>query len=979
MWNNWCVKGLLVLGIFGWSSCLLCEEDSASYTVVQDQAKIPILTPAFSGRKTLKIRLKNGLEAYLISDPLAEKSGAALSVKVGSWEDPKEYPGIAHFLEHMLFLGTKKYPIESEYSSFVSENGGTSNAFTANSATSYLFTINNPAFDQALDRFAQFFKEPLFNPSGVDRELMAIDQEYAKNLENDDFRALFVHKTLQNPNHPNAGFNMGNSDTLNKVSQETLVAWYQTHYSANLMKLIIYSNQSLEKLTQLVVQDFADIPNTHKTQFSTTMPAFSAENRGKIAYIEPLKNLRSVTLIWEMPAKFAEMQDGKPDDILCFILGHEGKESLLAQLKREKLAEGLRCGGAKSGEKLYEFYLEVDLTQEGLQEVNTVILRCFQAIANLKKKGVPEYVFNELKRSETLDYQYQSREDEFFDLMKQIRWIVNEPLETYPEKTQIITSYQPQLIQEFLSALTPENCEIEVTASPQESKVQPDQKEKWLGTSFAIRPIPEDILKKWKTAEPHPSIDIPGPNPFVPTHLEIKYPKTEVQDLGYLPQPTKIIDNDTATIYFAPDKRYQEPKVYWFFQFRTPEVMADDPLKIVMADLVVKGVVEALSQLSYTAKLAGLNYSVSQELNGISVSLDGYNENALMLFETILSALKNEELTKEDFNLYKDILLRQYLNFNQEMPIKQASEWLRDAIYKRFTTEKQKALAIRKVTYDQFSTYRKKLFEQAYIEGVLYGNMSTQEAEKCTSLVMDQFAGKVYPKSERPEIEVMVMPNEGGPFYVDCKTKSQGNAVILAIESEPFSFTARAAQQILMQAMKDPFFSTLRTKQQTGYIVFSSAEEIKQHLFNLFAVQSNTHNPRDLLARFELFIESFLQELRRSELREEQFLAIKSSLLAVLQEPPKSLVEMGKVLRLMVTDYHADFQWLDKRIHALKTITYEDCLEYADSVLNKKNKRRLGILLKGSQPDGNILDYAPMRSIGELKQLSTYTPFNPAL
>ncbi len=62
-----------------------------------------------------------------------------------------------------------------------------------------MFSINNAAFEEGLDRFSNFFKEPLFNPSGVSRELQAIDQEYAKNLENDDVRAFYVDKSCPIP------------------------------------------------------------------------------------------------------------------------------------------------------------------------------------------------------------------------------------------------------------------------------------------------------------------------------------------------------------------------------------------------------------------------------------------------------------------------------------------------------------------------------------------------------------------------------------------------------------------------------------------------------------------------------------------------------------------------------------------------------------------------------------------------------------
>jgi hypothetical protein len=66
----------------------------------------------------------------LISDPTTDKSAAALDVRVGHLSDPAELPGLAHFLEHMLFMGTKKYPDENEYNVFLAQHGGSSNAYT---------------------------------------------------------------------------------------------------------------------------------------------------------------------------------------------------------------------------------------------------------------------------------------------------------------------------------------------------------------------------------------------------------------------------------------------------------------------------------------------------------------------------------------------------------------------------------------------------------------------------------------------------------------------------------------------------------------------------------------------------------------------------------------------------------------------------------------------------------------------------------
>lgn len=56
------------------------------------------------------LELENGMRVLLVSDPATERSAASMSVGVGHMSDPDNIPGLAHFLEHMLFLGTEKYP-----------------------------------------------------------------------------------------------------------------------------------------------------------------------------------------------------------------------------------------------------------------------------------------------------------------------------------------------------------------------------------------------------------------------------------------------------------------------------------------------------------------------------------------------------------------------------------------------------------------------------------------------------------------------------------------------------------------------------------------------------------------------------------------------------------------------------------------------------------------------------------------------------
>jgi insulysin len=113
-----------------------------------------IVTSESDYRAYKHFTLANKMQVLLISDPEADKSAAALDVKVGCTLDPRPLYGTAHFLEHMLFMGTAKYPSENEYAEYVTNNGGMNNAYTSLTDTNYHFDCSNEGFSGALDRFA---------------------------------------------------------------------------------------------------------------------------------------------------------------------------------------------------------------------------------------------------------------------------------------------------------------------------------------------------------------------------------------------------------------------------------------------------------------------------------------------------------------------------------------------------------------------------------------------------------------------------------------------------------------------------------------------------------------------------------------------------------------------------------------------------------------------------------------------------------
>eukprot|EP00345_Euplotes_harpa_P014178 CAMPEP_0168345374 /NCGR_PEP_ID=MMETSP0213-20121227/17517_1 /TAXON_ID=151035 /ORGANISM="Euplotes harpa, Strain FSP1.4" /LENGTH=110 /DNA_ID=CAMNT_0008353581 /DNA_START=123 /DNA_END=452 /DNA_ORIENTATION=- len=110
-----------------------------------------------------------------------------MDVGVGAALDPKDTPGLAHFLEHMLFMGTEKYPIANEYDDFVLNNGGYLNAYTNNINTNFHFSIANESLEQGLDIFSHVFISPLLDKDCIEKEMNAVNSEHEKNLQSDDW------------------------------------------------------------------------------------------------------------------------------------------------------------------------------------------------------------------------------------------------------------------------------------------------------------------------------------------------------------------------------------------------------------------------------------------------------------------------------------------------------------------------------------------------------------------------------------------------------------------------------------------------------------------------------------------------------------------------------------------------------------------------------------------------------------------------
>jgi len=935
------------------SLCVAFLGADGAYEKIQDECTLKILTPDLAERKTAKIRLSNGLEAFLISDPGVHQSCAALAVDAGSWQDADEYPGMAHFLEHMLFMGTKAYPNEAEYKTYIADHGGSMNAYTATDRTVYGFSINNEFFQGGLDRFSHFFIDPLFLQNSVGRELKNIDQEHGKNLDHDGWRSFMILKETGNPKHPNVKFSTGNASTLSGIPQSALKQWYESHYSANRMHLVIISPLSIDKLVQLTTEKFTPVISRDLQKAAYPLDLLSAQQKGHWLYITPVKDLKTLSLIWQLPREIAVDLESHTPSLVAYVLANGTENGLSEELKREKLIEGLSVSVDPYSNESHLMSIDFSLTEYGMKHLETIVQRTFQAVARIKETGIPRYIYDENQKLAAMSYEYQSRDDAFTVAMEIAGEMTKEKLETYPQKLVLASRYDPDQIQALLTSLTPQSCVYLVCADPKLTGVMPTNNEKWMNASYSFKHIEEGKLTAWASSAPHARVDLPAPNPYFPDSLAL----IPVQDPSKT-APTALVNDDLGQLYFLQDQKYQVPETTVIFTIKTPEMDGSATSKVLF-DLYSRALSEKLCTTLFFANQAGLHLHLSQSDDNYVITSSGYSEKTPLFLNTLFSSLHEVSPTAAEFDVYKQSLLSTYDNASKEIPLKQSYHLLSSVLLNNSPTSKARYLALQELPYEDFLKFVSSLFQKAYVEATIYGNLTSTEALQIWGDYKTIVGPAPFPKSEHYKKAVLIPSDKQGPYMIVQSTERQGNGALLLIHEGSFSMENRAAQQILSAALEDDFYDTLRTKQHTGYLATSWDLEVEEQLFQLFGVQSISHQPAELLARFDLFLEEFTRDIKE-KVSEVRFDTLKSTLIKNLEMPPENLPGKATQLHHLAFTKKGDFDWLQKRIETVESLTYHTFVKRAQTDLSRQNHRRIAVLMEGVLPTQNQLRYEPI-------------------
>eukprot|EP00529_Nitzschia_sp_RCC80_P008082 CAMPEP_0113519390 /NCGR_PEP_ID=MMETSP0014_2-20120614/43494_1 /TAXON_ID=2857 /ORGANISM="Nitzschia sp." /LENGTH=1295 /DNA_ID=CAMNT_0000417105 /DNA_START=357 /DNA_END=4244 /DNA_ORIENTATION=+ /assembly_acc=CAM_ASM_000159 len=652
----------------------------------------------------------------------ARMEAAAVHIQAGHFDDT--IPGLAHFHEHMVFLGTEKYPGEDEYEGFLSKHGGFCNAYTDMEDTNYYFSVTSQQSDPnevsvglkgGLDRLAQFFIKPTFEENMVDRELRAIDSEFRNGKTSDSWRNFQLMKTIANQDHPFSNFGCGNYETLTSNGGppvEELHKFWETYYKTSNMKLSVVGSSSLDALQKTVEETFGQIPHSddpprrhgkvnpdspifprENAMYGPGKPAFGEEQLGKIREVIPLLESRTIKIQFLIPpTEDPVLKTTRPHRAISHILGHESPGSLHHLLNDRGYITGLSSGTTLDTSDFSLFSVSLSLTPKGINDRDEILDLVFGWISLIKNTalddpGLMSKYHNELRQIGETNFKFRESGDptDFCSSAAELLFEQDIP------PGQILFSgvrsddYDPVVAKEFLKRLTPTNCMITVV----NSDLTQEQADEWqveplYGAIYRVRDIDQEKMEEWEFPKVDEELDIPALNAYIPTDFSLRCddagePVDESErQLSRLQPPSMVHLTDNFRMWHKMDQFWRVPKTFIRLSIVSPTTYIT-PRAMSLSRIYQRVLNDDLNSVLYDASLAGANYQISCVPAGYKLSVRGYSEKLPYLLDTLtsrmLSLIEEMKEGKEKqpalFNRFekaKESLLRETKNYRLDTP-----------------------------------------------------------------------------------------------------------------------------------------------------------------------------------------------------------------------------------------------------------------------------------------------------------------------
>ena len=898
-----------------------------------------IIKPHQYNDKYYFFELDNKLKIYVITNEDIKLSCVGLCVNTGYSRD--EIPGVAHLLEHMLFNGTKKYPEQNQFQIFIANNNGMTNAFTKFDSTCYYYSINTNYLEESLDMFSDFFINPLLDKTGIEKERNAVNSEHDKNLNSNGWKYNDIARQCSYGDF--SKFGTGNRDTLMIDNiHEYVRNYFENYYSANIMTLIIITNEDFYTIKASIINKFNNIKNKNIENIKTEKLLIT----NQLIKIKPTDDIHKLIIKWDIDS-FYDKQEYSPIDFIINILNRTNENSLIYYMKYEYnyiFDFKTQISDIIDNRCIIEICIElndngIDNIPKILNLINNYIKFLLQNIDN----DNIQKLYNEIIKINKYTFYYLEKKDELNEMIKILHTI--SMYKFNPKYLLAIDYYKIEyndIIKEYLiKCLT--NLDIYksviILGSKKLNIINP-LIEKYYLTEYQLSSINDYVNENNENNENML---------FELTRFNFEFPPLN----PYLSVKNSIIDNKKETLenivssctYLLTTNKFTTPIVYINSIIEIPFSLKTN-CKIYTQTLIYFNIINTIIEDVYQlCNLAGYKISVTYLNLYFRLKLSGNYSKISNICENIIDIFFNKKLLLEQlFKFEKNQLKTLLLNLKYTTPYSKINNTFEKEFVPNFYDYNDILNVIDTITYDDILNTSDIIFNVSNFTLLICGN-TNKAIVKHIHILFKKFVPNKKYISEIINIKLnnqIIIHQNDNPneinnicgyylylFQIDYNAKN----ILDDIKKI-------CLLDLLYPLLHIYYFSILRTEEEFGYIVNVKNIIIGHfkypHYLLRFCVQSSTKTNDEIQIRTEKFINDDFTNIL-NKISDDQFNIFVNNQIEQLEKPFNSLEIQSDYLLVTTIQSNDKIDFIQKQIEIFNTITKLDLINFYNIyILNKK-------------------------------------------
>lgn len=458
------------------------------------------------------IELENKIKLIFISDPNINYSSCSVGIGAGYLHDT--YPGTAHFLEHLLFLGSEKYPEQNEYHSYIQINGGEDNAFTGDNITCYYLALETSFLKKGIEMLSWFFRAPLLNESHIDSEMEIIDSEHNKNILSDAWIMDDIFKNFIQDGSKYKKFGTGNLKSLNGIKKQDIYDFYNKYYTTDNMYVCVVDSKDLNSMISEYLHYFQAIPlKVFNSNNSNNSNRFKKD---KIEFIENdliFFNSSSDYLILNyyliMDVDETNLDEYQLVHFISYLIGTEYYESMGYYLKENNIIKNINSGV----EYFYDYSANINIQFIMINDKLTNIIQTYKMIKKIitllieLKENEFIGLYENFRKIKTLQLLYNSTNDPVSISNEVVENMVKGSLRESIVRNNKVPEYNDNIFTKYKQILN--SIKIKISTNINFNKINGDKfiNSKWYSSSYFIDKIRfeqnNSIIDQTKIIEPN--------------------------------------------------------------------------------------------------------------------------------------------------------------------------------------------------------------------------------------------------------------------------------------------------------------------------------------------------------------------------------------------------------------------------------------------------------------------------------------------